>query len=247
MGHSAFGLADEYEDSASATGAIEPIEPNVTLDPNRATNKWRDLILATTPMPSACNATCTNCTPPTTAPPAGAVGAYEGGRYRQWRHVPAAALLLHARLQPVLPGLRPCHPPTLQPFLPPESITLTIPSLAFMDVPEGIGGTGVTTHRAIVFEVVTCRRLTFRIITGPTGGFTTPLGIQSTAGPSAYAPVDQARIWIGYTSTAAPATSSVAGSLLLDFRLTRNARTGPSVAGRSETASWRSPQCRIGL
>jgi hypothetical protein len=208
IGHSAFGLADEYEDSGSATGMTEPMQPNVTLDPNRATNKWRDLVLATTPMPSACNGTCTNCTPPTTAPAAGAVGAYEGGQYKRcdmYRPLPACYMRDYSPFCPVCSRV---IRQVLQPFAPPESITLTTPSLAFVDVPEGIGGTGVTTHRAIVFEVATCRRLTFRIIAGPTGGFTTPLGTQDTAGPSAYTPVDQARIWIAYTSTTAPATAS---------------------------------------
>lgn len=208
IGHSAFGLADEYEDSGSATGMTEPMQPNVTVDPNRATNKWRDLVLPETPMPSACNGTCTTCTPPATAPGAGAVGAYEGGQYKRcdmYRPLPACYMRDYSPFCPVCTRV---IRQVLQPFAPPESITLTTPSLAFVNVPEGIGGTGVTTHRAIVFDVATCRRLTFRIIAGPTGGFTTPLGTQDTAGPSAYTPLDQARIWIAYTSTTAPATAS---------------------------------------
>jgi hypothetical protein len=80
IGHSAYGLADEYEGAGTATGP-EPMEPNVTRDSNRATNKWRDLVAATTPMPSSCNSGCTGCTPPASPPPVGAVGAYEGARY----------------------------------------------------------------------------------------------------------------------------------------------------------------------
>ena len=49
MGHTAFGLADEYEYFAGCGGeaghdhhpAVEPTEPNVTVDTNRATIKWR--------------------------------------------------------------------------------------------------------------------------------------------------------------------------------------------------------------
>jgi IgA Peptidase M64/von Willebrand factor type A domain len=208
IGHSAFGLADEYEGAGSALGMTEPGEPNVTLDANRATNKWRALIQATTPMPSACNGTCTTCSPPATAPAAGAVGAYEGAQYKtcdMYRPLPSCYMRDYSPFCPVCAGV---IRQVLQPFAPPESITLTTPSTSFVDVPEGIGGTGVTTHRAIVFEVATCRRLTFRIIAGPTGGFTTPLGIEGTAGSAAYTPFDYARVWIGYTSTTAPATAS---------------------------------------
>jgi hypothetical protein len=38
----------------------------------------------------------------------------------------------------------------------PVQIALLTPSLAFTDIPEGIGGTGVTTYRAIKFEVQSC-------------------------------------------------------------------------------------------
>src|SRR5262245_11416449 len=55
IGHSAFGLADEYGGDGSATPAGEPPQPNVTRNTNRNTNKWRALIAATTPMPSACD------------------------------------------------------------------------------------------------------------------------------------------------------------------------------------------------
>ncbi len=159
-------------------------------------------------MPSACNGTCTTCSPPGTAPAAGAVGAYEGAQYKtcdMYRPLPSCYMRDYGPFCPVCARV---IRQTLQPFTPPESITLTTPSIAFVNVPEGIGGTGVTTHRAIVFEVATCRQLTFRITAGPTGGFTTPLGIEGTAGPSAYTPLDYARVWIGYTSTTAPATAS---------------------------------------
>ena len=73
MGHSAFGLADEYGGDGVGTTAGESLKPNVTRDVNRATNKWRNLVLATTPMPSACGMTagtnpmpCSGCTPPPT-------------------------------------------------------------------------------------------------------------------------------------------------------------------------------------
>jgi IgA Peptidase M64 len=89
LGHSAFGLADEYEywagcgvDTTRDTHpAVEPGEPNVTIDSNRATIKWRDLILASTPMPTTSNADCTICDPQPNPLPAGTVGAFEGAHY----------------------------------------------------------------------------------------------------------------------------------------------------------------------
>jgi len=89
MGHSAFGLADEYEywagcgidtDRNNYTGG-EPAEPNVTKGSNRATNKWRDLVLAATPMPTTSNADCTKCDPQPNPVSAGTVGAFEGAKY----------------------------------------------------------------------------------------------------------------------------------------------------------------------
>jgi hypothetical protein len=59
MGHSAFGLADEYEYYAGCGidvghdhhSGTEPSQPNVTVNPNRATIKWGTLILPATPVP----------------------------------------------------------------------------------------------------------------------------------------------------------------------------------------------------
>ena len=77
MAHS-FGLLDEYGGRSVPTG--EPPAPNVTLDTNRTSNKWRALILPTTPMPSQCEGSCmaSTCVPPATPPAANAVGTYEG-------------------------------------------------------------------------------------------------------------------------------------------------------------------------
>lgn len=89
MGHAIFGLADEYEywagcgidkDRDSYAGG-EPSEPNVTIDSNRATIKWSDLILAGTPMPTTVNADCSQCDPQPSPVAPGTIGAFEGARY----------------------------------------------------------------------------------------------------------------------------------------------------------------------
>ena len=89
MGHTAFGLADEYEYYAGCGvdtdrnrhPAFEPGEPNVTIDANRATIKWRNLIDPTMPVPTTANADCAQCDPQPSPVPPGTVGAFEGARY----------------------------------------------------------------------------------------------------------------------------------------------------------------------
>ncbi|MBL9034473.1 MAG: VWA domain-containing protein [Rhodospirillaceae bacterium] len=203
IGHSAFGLADEYGGNGAGTPAGEPAQPNVTRDTNRATNKWRALIAATTPMPSACDPTCaaSTCVPPGAPPAAGAVGTYEGGIYSDcntYRPLPSCYMRDYSPFCPVCSGV---ITQVLAPFQPAESINLVTPSISFTNVPAGMGGVGVTTHRAIRWDVVTCRTLTFMITAGPTGGFGTPFGIQTSVGADPNVPAAAARIWLSYTST----------------------------------------------
>lgn len=203
IGHSAFGLTDEYGGSGAGTPAGEPSQPNATRDTNRATNKWRALIAAATPMPSQCDATCaaSTCVPPVTPPPAGAVGTYEGAIYSDcntYRPLPSCYMRDYGPFCPVCAGVIRA---TLQPFQPAESINLLTPSISFTNVPAGMGGVGVTTHRAIRWDVVTCRSLTFQITAGPTGGFGTPSGTSVTVMADPNLPSVAARIWLSYTST----------------------------------------------
>lgn len=90
IGHTAFGLADEYEYYAGCgSGEVghdvytgpEPFEPNVTINTDRNTNKWRHLILPTTPMPTTSNANCSQCDPQPSPVPQGTVGTFEGAQY----------------------------------------------------------------------------------------------------------------------------------------------------------------------
>jgi hypothetical protein len=89
MGHTAFGFADEYESYAGCGLDVghdhhpgtEPSQPNVTINPNRATIKWGSLILPTTPVPTTKNADCSICDPQPSPVPTGTVGAFEGADY----------------------------------------------------------------------------------------------------------------------------------------------------------------------
>jgi hypothetical protein len=192
IGHSAFGLADEYGGNGSGTPAGEPSQPNVTRDTNRNTNKWRALILGTTPMPSACDSSCSSstCVPPASPPAAGAVGTYEGAIYSDcntYRPLPSCYMRDYAAFCPVCAGVIRA---VLQPFQPAESITLVTPSISFTNVPAGMGGVGVTS-----------RNLTFQITAGPTGGFGTPFGTSVVVSADPILPAAAARIWLSYTST----------------------------------------------
>jgi hypothetical protein len=86
LAHSAFGLADEYEylrgcgqetDHDRYLG-VEPLEPNVTVNTNRSTLKWRQFVSAATPIPTTQNDDCTQCDPQPDPMPPGTVGLYAG-------------------------------------------------------------------------------------------------------------------------------------------------------------------------
>jgi hypothetical protein len=90
----------------------------------------------------------------------------------------------------------------------PADVDLVTPSLSFIDIPEGIGGTGVTTYRAVLFEVLTCNPVTFEITAGPTPPFGAPLGLVTSVPPSTTDAPAIGRVWISYTSTTAGASTT---------------------------------------
>ncbi len=89
LGHTAFGLADEYDyllgcgiDTAHDTHPpLEPIEPNVTTNRNQATLKWRHLVTPGTAVPTTQNPNCGQCDSQASPVPAGTVGLFEGAHY----------------------------------------------------------------------------------------------------------------------------------------------------------------------
>lgn len=89
MGHTAFGLADEYpylkgcdiDTSHDSYTGPEPLAPNVTTNIDRNTIKWRDLVLPSTPLPTTVNPDCRLCDTQTNPVPDGTVGAFEGALY----------------------------------------------------------------------------------------------------------------------------------------------------------------------
>lgn len=96
LGHSGFGLADEYgnrrgcgktereqdnQDGYDHYGGSEPVQPNITAQTGRDAIKWRHLIQPSTPLPTTTNPDCLNC--PTQPNPfsSDTIGAYEGAGY----------------------------------------------------------------------------------------------------------------------------------------------------------------------
>jgi hypothetical protein len=78
LGHAIGGLADEYEEFVGTYSGGEPGEANITTATNRADLKWRDLVLATTPVPTWEKTDCSLFqTPPLSWN--SIVGTYEGG------------------------------------------------------------------------------------------------------------------------------------------------------------------------
>lgn len=134
LGHSAFGLADEYDSNTSGSFGdndhapmAELPQPNVTLD-THATNKktWKDLIAPTTPLPSDCHKGCkgSTCVPPATPPPPGVVGTYEGAYGSDCNiYRPFPDCYMRTLGSPFCPVCMDVIRQTLKSYLPLESIT----------------------------------------------------------------------------------------------------------------------------
>jgi hypothetical protein len=88
MGHTAFGLADEYAYLAGGTETGhdrhppgEPSQPNVTTNIDRNTLKWRSAVASTTVLPTMSNPNCAQVDNRGSTVPAGTVGLFEGAHY----------------------------------------------------------------------------------------------------------------------------------------------------------------------
>lgn len=210
FGHSAFGLADEYEYwQGCASGetdrnshpATEPAEVNVTINSNRATIKWGDLIAAATPMPTTTNANCAMCDPQANPVAANTVGAFEGAHYFHCGAFRPVFSCMMRDFGPFCPVCTRRIQQVLAPFSSPTTVTLDTPGITFNDVAEG-----EETARAAVFTISSCLPLTFQIISGPTvltgpagTTFSAPLGTSVTSAPGA--DPRQANVWITYRGT----------------------------------------------
>ena len=88
MGHTAFGLADEYPYYAGGNETdhdqhppVEPSEPNVTTNTDRNTLKWRSAVSPATAIPTMSNPACNQPDSRPSPVPADTVGLFEGAHY----------------------------------------------------------------------------------------------------------------------------------------------------------------------
>ncbi len=88
LGHTAFGLADEYpywaggdEPDRAQHPPVEPGEANVTINVDRNTLKWRWAVDAATAVPTMRNPDCASIDNRPSPVPAGTVGTFEGAHY----------------------------------------------------------------------------------------------------------------------------------------------------------------------
>lgn len=135
LGHSEFNLADEYEYLAGCDvdeghevhPAGEPPEPNVTLDANRDTNKWRDLIATTTSMPTTKNVDCAQCDPRPSPVNPGTIGAFEGAHYYHCgAYRPAFDCRMRTLSQPFCDVCQRAIERRLGRFLPPHNVVAAV-------------------------------------------------------------------------------------------------------------------------
>jgi IgA Peptidase M64/von Willebrand factor type A domain len=206
MGHAAFQLADEYAyGSGNTYTGGEPASPDITANADKNTIKWKDLIAPTTNVPTQSNQDCSQEDTNPSPVPAGTVGAFEGaGYYHCGLFRPEFNCQMRELGNPFCAVCNRQIKQTLQPYMAPITVTLATPTIEFKDVPEGIGGVGVTTYRAAIFEVGSCASLTLQA-TQPTGGFGLPLGNVEVVPPAASS---EGKIWVSYTSTTAGATAN---------------------------------------
>ena len=88
IGHTAFGLADEYPYYAGGNETdhdqhppVEPSEPNVTTNTDRNTLKWRSAVLPSTAIPTMSNPACNQPDSRPSPVPPDTVGLFEGAHY----------------------------------------------------------------------------------------------------------------------------------------------------------------------
>jgi hypothetical protein len=89
LGHSAFGLADEYpaflgcgvDTERDVHPGDEPVEPNVTVNTDPSTLKWAALLTPDVPLPTTSNVDCSQCDPQPNPFADDTVGLYEGAHY----------------------------------------------------------------------------------------------------------------------------------------------------------------------
>lgn len=201
MGHSAFGLADEYDyGGPDAWPGGEPGEPNVTADSNPATVKWSALVTAGPANPTRANPNCATTDPGPSPVAAGAVGTFEGARYSHCgAYRPVWNCMMRETSQPFCPVCTDAILDTMAPFAQPApsgDVLLQTAVVNFNDVP-----TGLSVVRAARFDVSSCFPVTFQAMTTPGAPFALESANVTVASPSGPSPW-RAYFWFRMTAGA---------------------------------------------
>ncbi len=236
MGHSAFGLADEYDyGGPDDWPGGEPSEPNVTAVSNPATVKWSSLVTAGPANPTRANPNCTTTDPGPSPVAANIVGTFEGAKYSHcgayrpvWNCMmrDTGAAFCPVCTQTILNVMAPFAQPA-----PSGDVMLATPTINFNDVP-----TGLTVVRAARFNVNSCFPVTFQALNTPTAPFaleSAAVTVVSPAGP----PPWKGYFWFRFTAGAVGSVPSQQVTLRCletgeDFvaTLSGNVVTRPTVA-----------------
>jgi hypothetical protein len=190
MGHSAFGLADEYDvdgDDDSYSGD-DFYEPNVSNDPDPATVKWSALVTAGATVPTLANP---DCTQPSAGTDSAVVGTFEGANhYHCGAYRPVHRCKMRESTAPFCPVCSGVIVDTMQPFAVPApsgDVSLATPVVDFNDVP-----TGLSVVRAARFDVESCFAVIFQVMDTPAAPFALESPSFVFANPSGPTP------WKGY-------------------------------------------------
>jgi hypothetical protein len=236
IGHSAFGLADEYDYGGSDTfSGGEPAEPNVTIDSNPVTCKWSAHVTAGPADPTRANPTCTSTDPGPSPVAAAIVGTFEGARYSHCgSYRPVWNCMMRETSQRFCPVCTDAIVDVMSVYnqpAPSGDVNLATSAVDFNDVP-----TNLSVVRAARFDVNSCVGVTFQVMNLPTA----PFALESLsvlpaapAGPSPW----RAYVWFRLTAGAAgPVVSQQVTIRCLDtgedfvVTLTGNVIERPSVA-----------------
>ena len=190
MGHSAFGLADEYdvdgEDDSYSGDDFD--EPNVSNDPDPATVKWSALVTAGATVPTLANP---DCTQPSAGTDSAVVGTFEGANhYHCGAYRPVHRCKMRESTAPFCPVCSGVIVNAMQPFAVPApsgGISLATPVVDFNDVP-----TGLSVVRAARFDVESCFAVIFQVMDTPAAPFALESPSFVIANPSGPTP------WKGY-------------------------------------------------